>query len=81
MGEFDEAFNAEAFQQLHLGILQERDGQWMVGEVGAKPKEGEVEMMEFWISQSCYMEEDPKCHVKGDLLLVKQGRVNKNLPS
>ena len=34
MGEFDEAFNAETFQQLHLKILQERDGQWMVGEGG-----------------------------------------------
>ena len=81
MGEFDEDFNAEIFQELHLKILQERDGQWVVGggevvgevveevvgEVGgeAKPKEGELEVMEVWISQSCYMEEDPKCHVKG----------------
>ena len=32
MGEFDEDFNAETFQQLHLKLLQERDGQWMVGE-------------------------------------------------
>ena len=69
MGEFDEDFNAEIFQELHLKILQERDGQWVAGggEVGgeAKPKEGELEVMEVWISQSCYMEEDPKCHVKG----------------
>ena len=35
MGEFDEAFNAEIFQQIHQEILQERDGQWMDG---AKPK-------------------------------------------
>ena len=64
MGEFDEDFNAEIFQELHLKILQERDGQWVVGGE-AKPKEGELEVMEVWISQSCYMEEDPKCHVKG----------------
>ena len=76
MGEFDEAFNAEIFQQIHMEILQERDGQWMIGEkpkeVGEKKaEEGQVEMMDFWISQSCYMEEDPKCHVKGNLS-VKQ---------
>ena len=69
MGEFDEAFNAETFQQLHLKLLQERDGQWMVGEGGEAKvgeKEGGVEMMDFWISQSCYLEEDAKCLVKGD---------------
>ena len=49
----------------------------MVGE-GAKPEEGGVEILDFWISQSCYMEEDPKCNVKGHLS-VKQGRVDKNL--
>ena len=47
----------------------------MVGE-GEKPKEGEVEMMDFWISQSCYMEEDSKCNVKGHQSL-KLGRVDK----
>ena len=84
MGEFDEDFNAEVFQELHLKILQERDGQWVVGggevvgevvgEVGgeAKPKEGELEVMEVWISQSCYMEEDPKCHVKGHPAINQQ---------
>ena len=88
MGEFDEDFNAEIFQELHLKILQERDGQWVVGggevvgevveevvgEVGgeAKPKEGELEVMEVWISQSCYMEEDPKCHVKGHPAINQQ---------
>ena len=67
MGEFDEDFNAETFQQLHLKILQERDGQWMVEEGGeAKVGKKGVEMMDFWISQSCYLEEEPKCHVKGD---------------
>ena len=69
MGEFDEDFNAETFQQLHLKLLQERDGQWMVGEGGEAKvgeTEGGVEMMDFWISQSCYLEEDAKCLVKGD---------------
>ena len=78
MGEFDEAFNAETFQQLHLKLLQERDGQWMVGEGGEAKvgeregdllrgeREGGVEMISFWISQSCYLEEDAKCLVKGD---------------
>ena len=42
MGEFDEAFNDEIFQQIHQEILQKRDGQWMVGET---PKEEGVEMM------------------------------------
>ena len=46
MGEFDEAFNDEIFQQIHQEILQERDGQWMVGE-GEKPKEGGIEMMNY----------------------------------
>ena len=44
----------------------------MVGE-GGKPKEEGVKILDFWISQSCYMEEDPKCHVKGHLS-VKTGR-------
>lgn len=68
MGEFDEDFNAETFQQLHLKLLQERDGQWMVGEGegGEAKKEEGLEVMDFWISQSCYLEEDPKCLVKGD---------------
>ena len=46
MGEFDEDFNAETFQQLHLKLLQERDGQWMVreGEGGeAKKEEGRTQ--------------------------------------
>ena len=46
MGEFDESFNDEIFQQIHQEILQERDGQWMVGE-GEKPEEGGVEMMDY----------------------------------
>ena len=49
----------------------------MVGE-GAKPEEGGVEILDFWISQSCYMEEDPKCNVKGHQS-VKQGGVDRNL--
>ena len=32
MGEFDDAFNAEVFQQVHMKILAERDGQWVVRE-------------------------------------------------
>ena len=63
MGEFDDAFNAEVFQQVHMKILAERDGQWVVRE--EVDDEGEDEKLDVWISQSCYLEDQPTCLVTG----------------